>query len=275
MDVTALGQTIADVTRATLERVVQQLPALLGAVLLVVVGWMIARILRAIALRALRLLGVVLARILSTDDRRHVDRSAGVLATCLYWVVLLVFVTAATRVLGLEMFAAWLSRLLDYLPTLLAGVLIVAGGWVISRFAGDLVLATAVRVEPAQRAILARASQAMILTAAMLVGADQVGIKVTFLVILVAAVAVAVVGGVTLSVSLGARGYVANLIGAHSLRQGFEVGERIRVAGFEGRILEITATALVVETEDGRVTLPGRLYHDEPIAVVAPRHTDG
>jgi hypothetical protein len=275
MDVTALGQTTADVTRATLDRVVQQLPALLGAVLLVVVGWVLARIVRAVALRALLVLGVVLARVLRTGERRYLDRSAAVLATILFWIVLLVFVTAATQVLGLATFAAWLSRLLDYLPTLLAGLLIVAAGWVISRFAGDLVLATAVRLEPAQRTILARASQAAILAAAILVGADQVGVKVTFLVILVAALAVAVVGGVTLSVSLGARGYVANLIGAHSLRQGFEVGERIRVLGFEGRILEITATSLVLETDEGRVTLPGRLYHDEPILLVARRPAGG
>jgi len=48
------------------------------------------------------------------------------------------------------------------------------------------------------------------------------------------------------AISLGARSYVANLIGAHYLRQAFEIGQRIRVAGFEGRVLDVSATAVVL-----------------------------
>jgi len=83
-----------------------------------------------------------------------------------------------------------------------------------------------------------------------------------------------VLGGVTIAVSLGARGYVANLIGAHYLRQAFQVGQRVRVGGFDGRILDVTATSLVLETAEGRVALPGRVYHDEPIVLVT-RGNDG
>jgi small-conductance mechanosensitive channel len=69
-------------------------------------------------------------------------------------------------------------------------------------------------------------------------------------------------------VGFGARDYVANLIGAHYLRQAFAVGQTIRAAGHQGRILEITALNVVLETADGRVTLPGRIYNEQPIAVV-------
>ena len=123
--------------------------------------------------------------------------------------------------------------------------------------------------------MLARATQVAILTVAILVGADQVGLKVTLLVILLAAVAVPIVGGFTLAVSLGAREYVANLIGAHYLSQTFELGARIRVAGFEGRLLEVTATSVVLETDEGHVTLPGRLYNEEPIVFIARGRSGG
>ena len=45
----------------------------------------------------------------------------------------------------------------------------------------------------------------------------------------------------------------------------------MRVAGHEGRIVDVTATSLVLETADGRVLLPGRIYHDEAIVLMA-RH---
>ena len=80
-----------------------------------------------------------------------------------------------------------------------------------------------------------------------------------------------VVGGVAFAVGLGARDYIANLIGAHYLRQAFLAGQTIRVGDVEGRILEVTATVVVLETPDGRVTLPGRIYNEQAIAIIAPR----
>jgi small-conductance mechanosensitive channel len=157
----------------------------------------------------------------------------------------------------------------------LTGALIVAAGWLLSGFVGDLTVATTGRLEVASRQLLGRLAQVTILFVAILVGADQVGVRITVLLVLVGAVALTVVGGVTAAISLGARSYVANLIGAHCLRQAFEVGQRLRVAGFEGRVLDVSATALVLEVEDGRVTLPGHLYNSEPIVLLGEGRSGG
>ncbi len=249
------------------ERLAAHLPSLIGALLLLAAGWLLARLLRVLAVRGMMLAETLIER-LAGPSRIKVGRSAHVLGTIVYWVVLLFFVTAATQVLGLQTFTEWLSRLLDYLPTLAAGLLIMVAGYVLARFAADVVTATATRLEPAQRNALARLAQGATLVAAILVGADQIGIRVTWIAILAAVVIAAVLGGVTIAVSLGARSYVANLIGAHYLRQAFQVGQRVRVAGFEGRIVEVSATSLVLEAREGRVALPGRVYHDEPIVLL-------
>lgn len=271
IEVRTLGDSVSTAAAAVLERIVAYLPSLLGAVLLLLVGWIVGRLLRALAMRAVLLVDTLLARFgaAGEGDRMRVGRAGSVLGTVVFWVVLLVFVTAATKVLGLQTFTDWLARLIEYLPTLAAGLLIVAAGYLLSRFVADLVRATATALAPAQRNMLARIVQASILVGAMLVGADQIGVRVTFLAIFVAAAAGAVVGGAALAVGLGARGFVANLIGAHHLRQAFAVGQTIRVAGHEGRILEVTSSTVVLETDDGRVTLPGRIYDEQPIALVA------
>ncbi len=159
--------------------------------------------------------------------------------------MLLFFLTAATQVLGLTTFTAWLGRLLDYLPTLAAGALIIAAGLLLSRFVGDLVFAAAQGVATGQRTALARLAQGATLAAAILVGADQLGIRVTWLAVLMLIILGCLLGGVALAVSLGARAFIASLIGAHYLRQSFQVGETIRVLGLEGRILAITASTIV------------------------------
>lgn len=253
-----------------LDRLAALLPNLLVAVALLVVGWIVARLLRFLAMRAARVVEALFARLAgpSGAERLRSGRPATLLGAAVFWLVLLVFVTAAADVLGLQTFTGWLARLIDYVPTLAAGLLIIVAGYVLAGFVADLVRTAAARLAATQRDALARLAQGATLVMAILVGADQIGIKVTWLAILAALVLGALLGGVTLAVSLGARGYVSNLIGAHYLRQAFHVGERVRVAGFEGRILEVTPTALVLETGDGRVSLPGRIYHDEPIVLV-------
>ena len=266
--VNAFDNSVTAAAAALFERLAAHLPNLLGALLLLAAGWLLARLLRVLAVRGMHLAETLVER-LAGSSRLKVGRSANVLGTVVYWVVLLFFVTAATHVLGLQTFTDWLARLLDYLPTLAAGLLIVVAGYVLASFVADLVLATATRLQPAQRTALARLAQGATLVAAILVGADQIGIRVTWVAILVAVVVASLLGGITIAVSLGARGYVANLIGAHYLRQAFEIGQRVRVAGFEGRIVEVSATSLVLDTPEGRVALPGRVYHDEPIVLLS------
>lgn len=261
------GASLSSVANTLIERLGTHLPSLIGALLLLVAGWLLARLLRVAAVRGMQLADTLIAN-LAGPARLRVGRSAHVLGTIVYWVVLLFFVTAATHLLGLQTFTDWLSRLLDYLPTLAAGLLIVVAGYVLASFVADLVNATATRLQPAQRSALARLAQVGTLVAAILVGADQIGIKVTWIAILAALVVASVLGGVTVAMSLGARGYVANLIGAHCLRQAFDVGQRVRVAGFEGRIVDVTVTSLVLETAEGRVAIPGSVANEQPITLL-------
>ena len=269
----SLGDALASVGTMLLERFVTFLPTVLGAVLLLVGGWILARILRMLTTRAALLFDTLLARVggPAGAERLRMGRASGVLGAAVFWVVLLFFATAATEVLGLQTFTEWLARLIDYLPTLAAGALIVVAGYLLSRFVADVVRATATRLDTAQRSMLARLTQIAILVGAVLVGADQIGIRITFLAIFAAAAAAAIVGGLAIAVGLGARDYIANLIGAHHLRQAFAVGQTIRVAGHQGRILDVTAEAVILETAEGRVTLPGRVYGEQPIAVIAHR----
>jgi len=265
-----LGKAITNAAATILERLVTFVPSVVGAVLLLFAGWVLARLLRAVTARGALLIDTLLARTLAprTAEKLRMGRSAVLLGAIVYWLVLLFFVAAALHVLGLQVFTDWIGRLIEYLPTFAAGLLIIAAGYVLSGFGADLVRAATPRLPSAQREVLARVTQGSVLVAAILVGAEQIGIRITFLAIIAAAVFLAVAGGAALAASLGARRYVENLIGGHYLRQAFEVGQRVRVAGHEGRILELNPTGMVLETADGRVTLPGRLYHDEPIVLV-------
>jgi len=247
----------------------QYLPSLMGAFLLLLIGWLVARVLRVLSMRAAVLLERLVYRTGSpvAEATRLPRSSARVLGSIVFWIVLLFFITAATQVLGLDAFARGLAGVVEYLPTMVAGALIIAAGFLLSRLARELVSATAPGVNPRQREALGRIVQGLILVTSILVGAEQIGIRVTFLVIIAATAGGTVVAAVALALSLGARNYVANLIGGRYMRQNFAVGQRLKVLGYQGRILELTPVSVVLETEEGRVTLPAKLFGEEPIVL--------
>ncbi len=264
----AFTNALERATMATIDRVLQHLPQLLGALVLLLLGWLLAKLMRLAANRAVGLVDSLMMRSVA-GARWQLGRSARLVGEVMYWVVLLFFVAAATQTLGLQTFTTWLARLLDHLPTVAAGLLIMAAGYLLSGVVSQVVQAAATGLAPTQRAALGRVAQGATLVVALLVGADQVGVKVTWIAIFAALLLASVLGGMALAVSLGARSYVANLIGAHHLRQALQTGQLVRVGAHEGHIVDISATSLVLETPEGRVVLPGRTYHDDVITVLS------
>lgn len=269
------GSAFMHASAALVERLSGYLPSVVIAALLLLVGWLLARVLRSLVLRAILLGDTLLPRLgfPGSLPRERVARSSAIVGGLVFWTVLLLFITAAAQHLGLEAFAEWLARLLEYLPTLAAGLLILAVGWLLSGFVADLAEAAATRLEPSQRVMLARIVRVTILVGAILIGADQIGIRVTFLAIFVGAVAFTVGGGMAIAVGFGAREHVANLIAANHWRHAFALGQTLRIGEHEGRLLEMTAVGIVLETAEGRVVLPARLLNTLPVTVKA--HADG
>lgn len=248
----------------------EYLPKIVAALLLLLLGLVVARLVRALALRAALAVDRLVQGIgvASGGVRAGIgSASARIFADIIFWVVALSFVAGATQLLGLDVFTDWLSDVIRYVPTVLVGVLIVGAGVLLGSLARDMVVATSTTTTAPQRALLGRITQAVILGTAILVGAEQIGIKVTFLVILAGALGGVVAATIAVSVSLGARSYVADLIGARRARTAFSIGQTVRVGNLEGRILDITAVAVVLEVPEGRAVLPASQVAEQVVIV--------
>ena len=272
------GAALSTVFSRMTERMIQHVPNLLGALVLILFGWIVARLLRAIAVRAVRLLDRFFSRIFrgrKEEQQRVLSTSAEVLGSIVFWVVILFFLAAAAQVLGIGAFGDWFNRVALFLPTLFTGGLIILAGFVVSVLIRELVIATAVTLAERQRQLVGRMAQGVILITGIVIGADQIGIKVTFLVIIATVMLITVLGSVAVAISLGARTYVSNLIGALYLRQTYQVGQPVKIAGYEGTVLELTQTSVILETAEGRVTVPARIFNEEPTVLVMGRDTHG
>ena len=258
-------------TGAWLESFIDYLPNLIGALLLLLLGWIVARIVRTVAIRLMRGFDWFAGKlkIAGTQHSSKVsENSALVIGSILYWVTFLFFLTFAASLLGMSMFANWLSNLVDYLPNIVSGVLIVCAGIIVSNLIFQAVLTTTTGINESQRTLVARAAQVFMLLILVLIGVDQIGIDITVIVIILSVGVGALLGGLSIAFSLGARTLVSNLIGIRYLNPDYRIGEHIRVGDIEGTVLEITSVAIVLDSVQGRVTIPARILSEQPSVLV-------
>jgi hypothetical protein len=72
-------------------------PAVLGALLLLLIGWLIARLARMLAVRLLHVMEAVIERATGRAASPGLRGSANVFGTLIFWIVLMFFITAATQ----------------------------------------------------------------------------------------------------------------------------------------------------------------------------------
>jgi len=271
MDPSNWSTAVRDAASALLARVAARLPEVLGAAVLMLAGWLIARLVRALLRRAL---GGGLARLerghlLGADDRLGLRRSLpGVVGGFAFWAVMVVFTVAAADTLGLGAMGELLASLARQLPRVLAGLLIAVAGVALGGVTHGAVSAAASRAGLPYAATLGRAAQGAVVVLALIMGAQQAGIDSTFLTIALPVVLGAVLGGAALAFGLGSRTAVANIIASYHLMRLYDIGQRVRIAGFEGRIVRVTPTAVVLDADEGRVTVPASLFAEQVSVLV-------
>jgi small-conductance mechanosensitive channel len=253
--------------RDTLEGLATYLPVALTAAGVLIVGWLLARLLRGLVRRALQSMDWLFVRLMARSPERSQAITRAVsraVSSVVYWIVLLIFAATALRILGGTFFERWTENLLGYLPSAIGGVIIIVISLIAGTLARHILEQASVGLGIGQSSLLGRLAQAVIVISGVVIGIDQFGVNVNFLIQLSTVTAAAVFGGIALVFALGTRQHLANLIGAHYARKHYSPGDYVRVGAFEGRIVEITDGCVFLETDLGDVSVPAHQFSQEP-----------
>jgi len=252
-------------------QVLAYLPRIAVAVLVLVLGWLLARLLRMLVVRAISSLDRLWQRLISKRGLENLQPRhppTRIVGELVFWLLMLIFITLAAEILGLDIFGTWLREIIIYLPLAVAGLLIVLIGFVLSSLARDLIASAAASAGLSHGDLLGRSAQIIILFIAVILGIDQIGIDIMFLSIVAGIILASMLGGIALAFGLGARTHVANIIAANQLRQLYGVGDIVRVGDFEGRVMDITVSRVIVETEAGTVDIPAKLFDEQVTSII-------
>lgn len=210
-------QFTAEPLRAFLVQIGGFLPRLGLALVVLFVGWLLAKGLRLAAVKALRAFNFhVLTQRSGIDNFLQQGGTekdtTDVFGAIVFWLVLLGALVVATNGLGLAQVTELLGRVLLFLPRLLVGLLVLVFGLYFARFVGQSVQAWCRRAGVGDAELLGRIVRYSIVTFVLLLAVDYVDIgrglvQQTFLILLAG-----VVLALALAFGLGGRERAAELI---------------------------------------------------------------
>jgi hypothetical protein len=203
--------------RVFLVQVGDFLPRFALALIIILVGWLLARLSRFAILKGLRAVNFhVVTQRAGLDGFLHDGGiradTTEIIALIVYWLVILGALVVGFNTLGLVYVTDLLGRVILFVPRVLVALLVLAFGAYFARFIGNAITAYCKNVHMQDAELLGRLAQYAIVTFVVLIALDQVNIggdivRQSFLIILAG-----VVFALALAFGLGGKEWAAELL---------------------------------------------------------------
>ncbi|VUD62837.1 hypothetical protein TDB9533_03121 [Thalassocella blandensis] len=266
----SLQESLTHTYQNLIEKIIEISPQFLGAIFLLFLGWIAALVLRAMTKRLVLGFDWLFRRIARSDGfaKEKIKNSYATIAgNIVFWIVMLFFFTAAGNMLGWEMFSGWINSVINHLPNLITGLLIILAGFLLGNGLKTATATTASTAGFEQSELIGRIVQALVIVTAIILGTNQIGINVHLLSnTLIISIGVLLWGG-ALAFGLGAKSLIANIIGSQTARKHCRIGETLTIGEISGVVVEVTQTSIILDSEKGRIVIPGKEFQSSIISL--------
>ena len=268
-----------DLWEETLGAVVMWLPNLVGALALLIIGWLVARFVQFLIgglLRRLRLDALTeRVGISRTLSNAGMDSSvSNLMARLAYWLILFVFILAAAESLGLIGIVETLNQLVGYLPNVLAAAIILLLGSLIAQVVGDALREMAIRADIAAGPLLGQVVRYTLLTFTIILALAQLGIQTDLLIIAVSSFLISASLALALAFGIGSRDLARNIMAGFHAKESFKEGQELDIRGHSGKLISIGTVKSLIKTDKGTVSLPNSALMEEEVTVLNSGDTE-
>ncbi|QHJ10276.1 hypothetical protein FX988_00488 [Paraglaciecola mesophila] len=241
---------------ALFEEVAGFLPSLFAALVILLVGYFVSRLLRFAVSSILKKVGVdKLAQATGIDQQlSKFGKNVGVsstLAVLVFWITFLVFIVTAADSLGLSQLGETMDQFLRFIPKIIAATLILLFGLAAANLIKNAVYNAAKAAEFDFARPLSKAAYGLVAILTLSLTINQLDID-TVLLDTIIAIALATLGvGTAISLGLGSREASQNIIYSLYVSDTVKVGDSVTTKdGIQGNVVEITAVVTILRTPD-------------------------
>lgn len=235
--------------------VVDFLPQLVAALVVLIIGLIVASL---ISTAVAKLLGWV-------EDHRQVKsflkrwdikvQIAGIVGKFIWWIVFLVFLSAAVQLLQVQVLTETINTIVGYTPLLFAAAVVAGLTLLAAHVVRGLVESALDGVGFKASRVVGTGVYVVLLVFGFTLAAAQLQLDMTLitanLTVIVAGIALA--GG--LAFGLGGREVAGSLLAGLVTRDLVKKGQKLTVDGVSGKVVRVTSTGVVLDTSGGEIVV--------------------
>ena len=246
------------------------LPRLFGGVVFIIVGFIVAKYLSKLVSRVSRKLGVDklgarLNKIEVIENASFNIHMSKVLAQIVYYFTALIFLVAATDVIGMPALSNLFNDILNWIPNLLVALVILAVGIVFADFLKGIIHTACTSFGIPSARLISMFAFYFLLINIVISALSQAQVDTTFissnLSILVGGAALAF----AIAYGLASKSVLANFLTSHYSADKLHIGDWVRIDGHEGEITDMDRSSLTLTAEGKKVLIPLHKISSETI----------
>lgn len=268
---TNLVQLVIQSFETVINQIMGILPNLVGALVILLVGWILSKILTGVVARILSRIGLdkLADRLNQSDFFQEVNltiRPILIIKKFLYWTLMLIFILSAAETLGLRIVTEQVSALVNYVPKLFTALVILALGFYLADAVKKWVANACQSFGLPAWKVISAAVFYILLLAIAVTALNQAAIDtqiITFTIFIL-------IGGAILAFSVAygfaARPVLASMLTAFYSKYKFKEGQVLEIDGHVGTVVQLSNVSVTLDDGEREIVFPmNRLSSDKVI----------
>lgn len=267
------------VTKELIDRFSAAIPKIAIALVMLAIGVYISKTVKKVLERVLAALGVdrAASRLNDIDLMQQTGmqvRISSVIASMVYYVLVLIFVILSTDILGVEAVTVMVRDVVNYLPSLFSSVILLLLGIFVADMARQIIHTTLQSLGFAAYKIVSSAVFYFLLISMVISALAQAKIDTNFLSNNLTVLFGSIAFAFAIGYGIASRDMVSNYLAGFYNRNKVRVGDDVRIIGVRGKVVMIDATSIVLQTHERAILVPLSKLTTEKIEIFYPDAQD-
>lgn len=263
------GKVVVIFFQSLIEKIGSYLPHVIGAIVILVVGWLSAKAFRKLTVKVLQICGI---GELSKKIKLHamltkigiVSSLDQIIGGVVYYIILLIFAISAFEVLGFKLILDTLNKFIDYLPHVLGAFLILIIALYLAKMTKDGIASAAINLNIAYAGGMSSVLEIVIVGFGIILALTELGLDMTIFTANVTIIITGIVLAMAVSIGLGSRTIMSNVLARYYTAQLFHVGDTVCLSGHKGTIIKVTPISILIQTDnDEQLYIPNERIIEE------------
>lgn len=243
------------------DQALQFIPNVAAMLVILLVGFIVARILRWIT-------RTVLSRVQfdSLCDKiglHEVTQSFGLQATATqlaaqlaFWAIMLMFLVAGVDALGMDSVTQSINSVLAYIPNVLGALVLVVFGLMLGNFVRALVLGATERLGLEYGGAVGQLVYGVIVVLVGNLAVGQLNLNTALVDRAIEIALMAIGAALALALGFGTRDMAKHVVAGVYARDSFPIGSKFTIDGKTGTVSAVRAVNTAIETSNGTIVIP-------------------